>query len=188
MPTMSFTPKHAARLSLIAVAAISVAACQSRPKPAGPAPTTPTTSGQTTPSGPSTPSTQGPVTSGVIPGSTQDFAQNAGDRVFFDLDSHELRDDAIGILDAQAAWLARYPNVQVRIEGNADERGTREYNIALGARRASAVREYLSTKGLSPSRMSTISYGKEKPIDPGTSEESHARNRNAGTVIISGAR
>jgi peptidoglycan-associated lipoprotein len=127
------------------------------------------------------------VTSGVIPGSPQDFARTAGERVFFDLDSHELRADALSTLDAQAAWLARYPNVQVRIEGNADERGTREYNVALGARRASAVREYLSTKGLSPARMSTISYGKERPIDPGTTEEAHQRNRNAATVIVGGA-
>lgn len=187
MPTMSFTPKHAARLALIAAAAVSVTACASRPKPAGPAPTTPPPA-STGPATPSTPTGPAPVTGGVIPGSLQDFAQNAGERVFFDLDQHELRPDAMAILDAQAAWLARYPNVQVRIEGNADERGTREYNVALGARRASAVREYLATKGLSPSRMSTISYGKERPIDPGTTEEAHARNRNAATVIVSGAR
>src|SRR5687767_10577794 len=116
---MSLTPQRLARLGLIAAAALSMAACASRPKPAGPAPAAePPPAADTTPAQPSGPA---PVTSSVIPGSPQDFAQNAGERVFFDLDSHELRSDALATLDAQAAWLARYPNVQVRIEGNADE-------------------------------------------------------------------
>jgi peptidoglycan-associated lipoprotein len=124
----------------------------------------------------------------VVPGSVQDFVVNVGDRVYFDFDRYEVRDDALPILDGQAAWLVRYPNVQVRIEGNADERGTREYNLALGARRANSVREHLISKGVAPSRITTISYGKERPIDPGTTEEAYQRNRNAATAITSGAR
>ena len=111
-----------------------------------------------------------------------------GDRVFFDLDSYSVRDDAAPILDAQAAWLQRYPGVQIRIEGNADERGTREYNLALGSRRANSVREHLVSRGVSPSRVSTVSFGKERPIDAGSTEESFQRNRNAHTAITVGAR
>jgi peptidoglycan-associated lipoprotein len=124
----------------------------------------------------------------VVPGSVQDFVINAGDRVYFDFDSYSVRADAGPVLDAQAAWLGRYAAVQIRIEGNADERGTREYNLALGARRANAVRDYLVSRGVSASRISTVSYGKEQPIDGGTSEESYQRNRNAHTALTAGAR
>jgi peptidoglycan-associated lipoprotein len=113
---------------------------------------------------------------------------NVSDRVFFDVDQYDVREDAAVILERQAAWLKRYPAVQVRIEGNADERGTREYNIALGSRRASAVRDYLVGLGVSPSRISTVSFGKERPIDPGADDEAFRRNRNAHTAIVSGAR
>jgi peptidoglycan-associated lipoprotein len=113
---------------------------------------------------------------------------NASDRVFFDVDQYEVREDAAVILERQAAWLKRYPAIQVRIEGNADERGTREYNIALGSRRASAVRDYLVGLGVSPSRIATVSFGKERPIDPGADDEAFRRNRNARTAIVSGAR
>ena len=98
-----------------------------------------------------------------------------------------MRDDAQPVLDAQAAWLKRYPAVQVRIEGNCDERGTREYNLALGARRANAVREYLVAHGVAAGRIDTVSYGKEQPIDPGAGEEAGAHNRNAHTAITEGA-
>jgi peptidoglycan-associated lipoprotein len=90
--------------------------------------------------------------------------------------------------ERQAAWLNRYPAVQVRIEGNADERGTREYNLALGSRRATAVRDYLVGLGVSPSRISTVSFGKERPVDPGADDEAFRRNRNARTAIVAGAR
>lgn len=125
---------------------------------------------------------------GPIAGSEQDFVINAGDRVYFDLDEYAIRADAAPVLDAQAAWLNRYRSVRVRIEGNADERGTREYNFALAARRAEAVRSYLVSKGVDPSRIEVISYGKERPIDPGSNEEAWARNRNSHTQIISGSR
>ena len=118
----------------------------------------------------------------------QDFVVNVGDRVYFDFDAYTLRADAASILDAQAAWLVRYPAVKVRIEGNADERGTREYNFALGARRAEAVSTYLVSKGVVPGRISTISYGKENPIDSGVSEDAWAKNRNAHTSLTSGTK
>jgi peptidoglycan-associated lipoprotein len=123
-----------------------------------------------------------------IPGSEQDFVVNVGDRVYFDYDQYAIRADARPILDGQAAWLNRYRSVRVRIEGNADERGTREYNFALGGRRAESVRMYLVSNGIDPSRIETISYGKERPLDPGSNEEAWARNRNAHTQITSGAR
>lgn len=112
------------------------------------------------------------------------FAEQAGDRVFFAFDRYDLDGEARATLDRQAAWLNAHPQVRVLINGNADERGTREYNLALGARRAEAARSYLSVRGVSPSRLETISYGKERPIDPRSSEEGWARNRNAQSVLI----
>ena len=101
---------------------------------------------------------------------------------------YTVRADAQPVLDGQAAWLNRYPAVRVRIEGNADERGTREYNLALGARRANAVRDYLTSRGVSPARIATVSYGKERPIDAGSDEQAWAKNRNARTTITEGAK
>jgi len=183
----SFTGSTVLRLALVATAAASLAACQSKPKPTYP--TTP----PSTPSGPSAeaPPTAGPVTgqpTAPLPGSAQDFVVNVGDRVYFDTDSHDIREDARPLLTAQSEWLRRYPSVVVRIEGNADERGTREYNLALGARRANSVRDFLVGQGVTGGRISTISFGKEQPIDPGTGEEAWQKNRNARTAIVSGAR
>jgi peptidoglycan-associated lipoprotein len=181
--------KTTARLGLAACAVAALAACQSKPKP-----TFPTQTSQPSTQAPSTPlppTAQAPVTSepaGALPGSTQDFVVNVGDRVYFDTDSHDVRADALPILDAQSAWLRRYSSVTVRIEGNADERGTREYNLALGARRANAVRDYLVGQGISSDRIATISFGKEQPLDPGTGEEAWAKNRNGRTALVSGAR
>lgn len=182
---MSVRTSRAARLALIAVATLSLAACASRPKPGPEAPYQP---GPQQP-GPYTPPQQpGPVSQAPIPGSVQDFVINVGDRVYFDLDQYDIRSDAAPVLDAQAAWLNRYGAVRVRIEGNCDERGTREYNLALGARRANAVAAYLVSRGVPASRISTISYGKERPINLGSGEAAWAENRNAGTVITDGAR
>jgi len=165
-----------------AVLLISGAACASKPKgdPNGPGDVGPGTTG------PGTGVDRGDMA--PIPGSEQDFVVNVGDRVYFDFDEYVIRPDARPILDAQAAWLNQYRSVTVRLEGNADERGTREYNFALGGRRAAAVRDYLVQRGVNPSRIETISYGKERPIDPGSNEEAWARNRNTHTAITGGAR
>ena len=177
------------RLALMGVAAASLAACASKPKPTYPTQTTPATQAQPprTELPPAQPGvSQQPM--GALPGSTQDFVVNVGDRVYFDTDSHDVREDAKPLLDAQSSWLRRYGSVAVRIEGNADERGTREYNLALGARRANSVRDYLVSHGVTADRISTISFGKEQPLDAGSGEESWQKNRNARTAIVSGAR
>lgn len=128
-----------------------------------------------------------PVTTTMVPGSQADFIARAGtDTVLFDFDSYALDADARAILDRQAAWLADYPNVQVTVEGHADERGTREYNLALGERRAGAARTYLAGRGVAASRISTISYGKERPAVDGSNEAAWAQNRRAVTVLVSG--
>jgi peptidoglycan-associated lipoprotein len=117
------------------------------------------------------------------PGSYQDFASNVGDRVFFDTDSTELSPTAQGTLDKQAAWLNRYGRYSFTIEGHADERGTREYNFALGARRADAVKNYLIAKGVAATRMRTISYGKERPVAVCNDISCWSQNRRAVTVL-----
>src|SRR6202012_3649546 len=127
------------------------------------------------------------VQTGPLPGSEQDFVVNVGDRGYFDYDQYTVRADAQPVLAAQAAWLSRYPAVQVRIEGNCDERGTREYNLALGARRANSIREFLIAHGVSAGRIATVSYGKEHPVDPGTGDAAWAKNRNGHTAITAGA-
>lgn len=184
---MSFDPQRAARLALVGLAAASLAACASRPKPQPVAPTPPAPPPAQEPA-PYTPPPAPPVAQGPLPGSVQDFVVNVGDRVYFDTDEYSVRADAQPVLAGQAQWLNRYPAVKVRIEGNADERGTREYNLALGARRANAVRDFLIAQGVSASRIETISFGKEKPIDAGTTEEAWAKNRNGHTAITDGAR
>jgi peptidoglycan-associated lipoprotein len=127
------------------------------------------------------------VPGGPGAGTRADFVAQAGsDRVLFGLDSYDLDDSARSTLDAQAAWLARNGQVRVTIEGHADERGTREYNLALGERRALAVRDYLAARGVSATRMNTISYGKERPEVEGQDEGSWARNRRAVTVVPEG--
>jgi peptidoglycan-associated lipoprotein len=182
----NFSGRTAFRLTLTAAAVLSLAACASRPKPTYPTATA-------TPAAPSQPAAPGvaplaPVTQSTAPGSQQDFVINVGERVYFDLDSYSIRADAGPVLDSQAAWLRRYSAVKVRIEGNADERGTREYNLALGARRANSVRDYLVERGVTSDRITTVSYGKEQPIDLGVDEAAYQRNRNARTALISGAR
>jgi peptidoglycan-associated lipoprotein len=166
------------------VATALLAGCAHKPPPLASTPSTP----PATPSHRYEPPPAGPMQSSVLPGSTQDFVVNAGDRVYFDFDQFNVRADAIPVLEAQATWLNRYPAVQVRIEGNCDERGTREYNFALGGRRANSVRQFLIEHGVSASRITTVSYGKERPIDPGENDAAWAHDRNAHTDITSGAR
>lgn len=117
-------------------------------------------------------------------GSQADLAATAGERVFFAFDSHAVDGVAREILQRQADWLVAHPEVRARIAGNADERGTREYNLALGARRAAAAREVLIGSGVESARLETISFGKERPFDFGPGEDAWARNRNARTVVI----
>ena len=128
-----------------------------------------------------------PEPEGPTPGSVEDFEISAGDRVFYGFDQHTLTSEARSTLRRQAAWLSSYPGVRILIAGNADERGTREYNLALGARRANAARDYLVSQGVDPSRIETVSYGKERPVCRQSTEQCWARNRNATTVIQSGA-
>jgi len=119
----------------------------------------------------------------AAPGSAQDFVVNVGDRVFFDTDSSDLSDQARATLDKQAQWLNNYNRYAFTIEGHADERGTREYNIALGARRAETVRQYLASRGVAPQRMRTISYGKERPVVLCNDISCWSQNRRAVTVL-----
>jgi peptidoglycan-associated lipoprotein len=122
----------------------------------------------------------------ATPGSAQDFVVNVGDRVFFETDSTELTPQARETLEKQAQWLQRYNRYAFTVEGHADERGTREYNIALGARRAQTVRDYLSSRGIEPSRMRTISYGKERPVAVCNDISCWSQNRRAVTVLNAG--
>jgi len=121
--------------------------------------------------------------SAAVPGSQQDFVVNVGDRVFFETDSSELTQQALGTLEKQAQWLRAYPQYTFTIEGHADERGTREYNIALGARRAQAVRDYLASRGIQTHRMRTISYGKERPVAVCDDISCWSQNRRAVTAL-----
>lgn len=118
-----------------------------------------------------------------VPGSQQDFVANVGDRVFFAYDSHDLAPEARDTLNRQAEWLNRYPNVNVTVEGHSDERGTREYNLALGDRRANSAKSYLVSQGVSAARLNTISYGKEQPAVVGSDAASWAQNRRAVTRV-----
>ena len=147
-------------------------AVNTAPPPAAPAPSAPAPA---------------PVTSQILPGSAEDFRVNVGDTVHFGYNEYSIQDTDKGILGRQAAWLAKYPAVRVSVEGHADERGTREYNLALGARRANAVKEYLVSQGVSTGRVETISYGKERPICTESNEACWAQNRRGVTVISGGA-
>ena len=122
-------------------------------------------------------------TAGPVPGSQEDLVANVGDRVFFAFNSSQLSGDARATLDRQSGWLGRYPQVSVQVAGNCDERGTEEYNLALGQRRANAARDYLVARGVSSARISTISYGKDRPTALGDNEEAWAQNRNAITSV-----
>jgi len=121
--------------------------------------------------------------SGIVPGSQEDLVANVGDRVFYDLNKSALKTDGKATLDRQAAWLAKYAQNNVQVAGNCDERGTEEYNIALGQRRAAAARDYLVAKGVASTRVTTISYGKDRPTALGSNEAAWAQNRNAITSV-----
>ncbi len=177
----------------LAAALIATAACSGKKKKDLP----PLPPQQSTPAGPTGPDSGGAaggqsdsaVGTSNLPGSQSDFvAQSGSDRVLFGYDSYELDDEARAILGKQAEWLARYGQVKITIEGHTDERGTREYNLALGDRRANAAKNFLAAQGVGAARIATISYGKERPEAEGSDEAAYAKNRRAVTVILSGAR
>jgi peptidoglycan-associated lipoprotein len=150
-----------ARLAAVLVAALAISACANKPEENAQA----SAAGQAT------------------PGSQQDFVVNVGDRVFFETDSSELTPQSRATLDKQAQWLTNYNQYAFTLEGHADERGTREYNIALGARRAQTVRDYLTSRGIQANRMRTISYGKERPVAVCNDISCWSQNRRVVTVL-----
>lgn len=166
--------RFVSRPGLLAAALLLLAACSSTPQ-------TPPPAGPPGPGGPGGPGGVG--MGAVVPGSQQDLAQSAGDRVFFEFERSDISPEAQQTLQRQAEWLQRYPNVTVTIEGHCDERGTREYNLALGERRANAAKQVLIAAGVPASRVSTISYGKDRPVVPGSTEEAWAQNRVAITTV-----
>jgi peptidoglycan-associated lipoprotein len=117
------------------------------------------------------------------PGSQEDLAQTAGDRIFFDTDQSLVTDQGRAILERQAQWLQQNPRISVWVAGNCDERGTEEYNLALGQRRANADRDYLASRGINPGRIQTISYGKSRPVDPSSTPQAWSQDRNAITSV-----
>lgn len=125
----------------------------------------------------------GTSTNSIVPGSKEDFVQNVGDRVFFDFDRSDIKPEGQQVLQRQAQWLGHYPNLTVTVEGHCDDRGTREYNLALGERRANAVKKALIALGVPAARVSTVSYGKERPAVVGDNEAAWAQNRRGVTVI-----
>jgi peptidoglycan-associated lipoprotein len=139
---------------------------------------TPATSGSAASTG-----TTATSAGGVVPGSQEDLVANVGDRVFFAFDRSDLTPDDQGTLDRQSAWLGKYASNNVQVAGNCDERGTEEYNIALGQRRANAARDYLVAKGVAAGRITTISYGKDRPVALGSNEDAWKQNRNAITSV-----
>jgi peptidoglycan-associated lipoprotein len=123
----------------------------------------------------------------ATPGSPQDFVVNVGDRIFFETDSSDLTSTAIATLDKQASWLNQYPRYTFVVEGHADERGTREYNVALSARRAQVARDYLASRGVAGNRMRTVAYGKERPVAVCNDISCWSQNRRAVSVLNTGA-
>jgi peptidoglycan-associated lipoprotein len=152
--------------SLLAAVAL-LAACETAPETSNQAASTASTAPTTT----------------VRPGSAEDFRANVGDRVFFAFDKSDISSEARRTLERQAEWLKRYPNVTVTVEGHCDERGTREYNLALGERRATAAKNALVALGVPANRVTTISYGKERPAVVGSNEAAWAQNRRAVTAV-----
>ncbi|MEP2828019.1 peptidoglycan-associated lipoprotein Pal [Parvibaculum sp.] len=163
------SPNAGLRFAAVAAAFLMLAACSSTDENAG-ANTSPSSSSST-----------------IAPGSQEDLVANVGDRVFFDTDRSSLSDEARATLQRQAAWMELYPNLTFTLEGHADERGTREYNLALGGRRANSAKDYLVSLGVDGGRLNTVSYGKERPVCLESNENCWAQNRRAVTVVASGA-
>jgi len=172
---------HVRVLGILAAAAL-LAACSSTPEEVVELKGTGGTQAAPAPAAPPPQQAVRPPT-GPAPGSKEEFAQTVGDRVFFDTDRSDLAPDARQTVEKQAAWLKKYAAVTVTVEGHCDERGTREYNLALGERRATSVKNYLVALGIAPNRVRTISYGKERPAVVGSSEQAWTQNRRGVTVV-----
>ena len=162
------------RITSMIAAVLLLAACESTPTDTGMA------TGTGAGSGAGVTSAAGPR-----PGTNEHLVATVGDRVFFDTDRSTVRNDGRATLDKQSAWLKQFPSTTVTVEGHADERGTREYNLALGNRRATAAKNYLVATGINPNRITTISYGKERPAVVGSNEQAWSQNRRAVTVVTS---
>ena len=178
--------KNFTRLAQIASVSLLVlaGACTSRPEAVATAPPpAPPAAPAPAPLPPAPP----PVARGPLPGSAEDFRVNVGDTVHFAYDQYAIEEADRATLQKQATWLQQYPNVRVTVEGHADERGTREYNLALGARRANSVKEFLVSLGVSTARVDTISYGKERPMCTESNESCWSQNRRGITVVAGGA-
>lgn len=164
-----------APIALMLAGSLAMSACASKaPKQLPPEP------------GASTTTDQGTGSLGAAPGSQADFVAftQGSDTVYFDTDKYDIDNADIAALQRQAQWLLRYPSKRATLEGHCDERGTREYNLALGERRANAAKNYLVSLGVEPARLTTISYGKERPAAMGSDEQAWAQNRRAVTVTI----
>lgn len=170
------------KFATVFAAALLLSACATQPKT-----TADSSGGGMTDTGTTqtatTTNTETETEAGIVPGSQEDLVVNVGDRVFFAFDRYDLSAEAREQLEKQAAWLKTHRQVTVTIEGHADERGTREYNLALGERRADAIRNYLIALGVDPNRIRTISYGKERPAVLGSNEAAWAQNRRGVTVV-----
>jgi peptidoglycan-associated lipoprotein len=174
MPSMN--RRNISRIAILAFGTVALAACKSTPDELPPAPVASDTSGMSGDSG---------VVGGVVPGSQEDFvASVASDRVYFDTDEFNVDSADQTILRSQAQWLMQYPDKRVTVEGHADERGTREYNLALGERRANSAKNFLISLGIPATRINTVSYGKERPAATGSNEQAWAQNRRAVTVTV----
>jgi peptidoglycan-associated lipoprotein len=162
------------RTILMATAVVSLAACSKKPPAELPPAPVEDSSASTA-----------PAPSGPVKGSQEDFlASVTSDRILFDTDKFDVSSDDQPILQSQATWLQANPSVRVTLEGHADERGTRDYNLALGEKRANSAKTYLTSLGIDPSRITTISYGKERPAALGSDESAWAQNRRAVTVVV----
>ena len=161
----------------VLAAALLMSACTTKPQATNTAP----------PPASPPPMAAAPQTSSIIPGSEQDFKVNVGDTVHFALNQFNIEDADRGTLQKQAAWLAKYPAVRLTLEGDCDERGTREFNLALGARRANAIKEFLVAQGVATGRLETVSYGKERPVCTESNEGCWAQNRRGVSTITGGA-
>lgn len=173
------------KILVIFLAGLGLAACGTTPEDTGSAAGSGTSSstGSSQSSGARDSIASRPISTGPQRGSQADLVTNVGDRVFFDFDSFQLRVDAREMLEKQAEWLKQNAGIAVWVEGHADERGTREYNLALGERRANAIRDYLVALGVDQNRMQTRSYGKERPVDPSSTREAWEKNRR-GVVVV----